>query len=245
MTVTLQADDGRDTLRFERHLAHSPERVWRAITDPGELEAWFPSAVAYEQRLGAPIEFDFRPRGHDIVFGGEVLAWDPPHLFACTWGVDQLRFELTPDGDGTLLVFTHAFAHEPGKPARDGAGWTVCFERLDALVDRDDTPGSPDRWRVLHEELLGRFGQLSVVSEDGGGERGVRLTGPLRELDGRPAVNVEADDGRRGVMVVAEGGAFADGAEVEVLAGSLEEPGERIAAGTLRDPLASARAVRA
>src|SRR5262249_3944177 len=155
--------------------------VWRAITDPGELAAWFPSAVTYEQRLGAPMTFDFQRNGHDFVLDGEVLAWEPPHVFACTWGEDALRFELTPTDDGTLLVFTHEFAHQAGKPARDGAGWTVCLERLDVLVDADATPVAPNRWRTLHEELLGRFGELAVA--DDGGDRRVRLTGPLRELD--------------------------------------------------------------
>ena len=56
-----------------------------------------------------------------------MLEWDPPRVFAFAWGEDVLRFELAEDGDGTALVFTHAFAHQPGKPARDGAGWATCL----------------------------------------------------------------------------------------------------------------------
>jgi hypothetical protein len=34
----LQEEAGRTTLRFERILAHPPERVWRALTEKDELE---------------------------------------------------------------------------------------------------------------------------------------------------------------------------------------------------------------
>ena len=42
--------DGRPALRFERSIPHSVERVWRAITEPGEMGQWFPAAVEYEPR---------------------------------------------------------------------------------------------------------------------------------------------------------------------------------------------------
>ena len=42
--------DGRPAVRFERTFRHPVERVWRAISDPAELPAWFPSKVEYEQR---------------------------------------------------------------------------------------------------------------------------------------------------------------------------------------------------
>ena len=44
-TAKLTELEGRDAVRFERRLAHPPERVWRAITDRGELEAWFPADI--------------------------------------------------------------------------------------------------------------------------------------------------------------------------------------------------------
>lgn len=37
--------DGRAALVFERHLKHLPEKVWRALTESGELAAWFPVHV--------------------------------------------------------------------------------------------------------------------------------------------------------------------------------------------------------
>jgi uncharacterized protein YndB with AHSA1/START domain len=37
MTATEQTIDGRPALRVERHLDHSIERVWRAVTESAEL----------------------------------------------------------------------------------------------------------------------------------------------------------------------------------------------------------------
>ncbi|MCW3067525.1 MAG: hypothetical protein JWL67_150 [Solirubrobacterales bacterium] len=54
----LQEEAGRTTLRFERILAHPPERVWRALTEKDELEglgvpsAWLELNRDYEQRFG-------------------------------------------------------------------------------------------------------------------------------------------------------------------------------------------------
>ena len=58
MTVPLATksvdDEGRTVLRFERRLAHAPDKVWRAVTEPSELAHWFPAKIeAYELRPGA------------------------------------------------------------------------------------------------------------------------------------------------------------------------------------------------
>jgi uncharacterized protein YndB with AHSA1/START domain len=123
-------------LRLERRYDHSVERVWQAITDPGELGQWFPDGG-----------------------GLEVGQSDPPRLLEGSWYGDALRFELSPDGDGCLLVFTHAFDASE-KSARDAAGWECCFMRFAALLD-----GAPlgereslEVWPALHEAYAERLG---------------------------------------------------------------------------------------
>jgi uncharacterized protein YndB with AHSA1/START domain len=243
MTATLHQGPDRSTLRFERHLPHAPDRVWQAVTDPAELRAWFPAEVIYERRAGAPMQFDFGGAHGQDVWPGEVLEFDPPRVFAFAWGEDVLRFELTPaDPAATTLVFTHSFVHEPGKPARDAAGWEACFEAFDALLaGAGATPEDPRRWARHHETYLAEFGDLAV--EAGGNWRRVRLQGPVHDLEGRPAVNVTVgDDADPGVLIVRDAGAELEGgAAVEVLTGSVDEPGGVVLAGILHDPLAGAR----
>lgn len=236
MTATLDIGNGRSTLRFDRVLAHSRERVWRAVTDPDELVQWFPTAVIYEPRAGAPMQFDFGGRHGLDAWPGEVLEWDPPSVFAFAWGEDVLRFELSGEGDATRLIFSHSFAHEPGKEARDAAGWEACFEAFDALLAGDPDPAGPD-WARHHEEHVALFGELELEGPEGVAR--VRLVGPYMKVGGRPAVNVRVGD-EPGVLVVRdEGRALEDGVPVEVLAGTIDEPGEAVTGGVLRDPLAS------
>ena len=77
---------------------------------------------------------------------------EPPHVLAGTWFGDELRFELHPDGDGCLLVFTHAFA-DRDTSARTAAGWDRCFARLDALfagVPLGEAESLAD-WLAVHD----------------------------------------------------------------------------------------------
>jgi hypothetical protein len=57
MTVgTLKTINGRPALRVERTLAHSVERVWRAISEPAEPERWFPAAANWTPATGETFE---------------------------------------------------------------------------------------------------------------------------------------------------------------------------------------------
>jgi uncharacterized protein YndB with AHSA1/START domain len=147
----------RDAVRFERRLSHPAERVWRAITDRDELAAWFPADIEGElTSVGAELSFPFR-EGEAETETGEVLESDPPRLLAFTWGGQTLRFDLTPDGDGTRLVFTHAL--DRAETAKTAAGWQVCFDELEAALDGRPKPEFPeDRWTELHEGYAAEFG---------------------------------------------------------------------------------------
>ncbi|MGH3448361.1 MAG: SRPBCC domain-containing protein [Nocardioidaceae bacterium] len=77
--ATLQTIEGKPGLRFERRLAHPPEKVWRAVTDPAQMKHWFPASVETELRAGASMRFSF---GEDFDLDGEyadgqILELDP------------------------------------------------------------------------------------------------------------------------------------------------------------------------
>jgi uncharacterized protein YndB with AHSA1/START domain len=168
VNASLDIVDGRPTLRFERRLAHSPEKVWKAITDPAELTGWFPQDVEGTLAPGAKLRFVFRGEppvldGKVIEgFGGEVLEIDPPRLIAYRWGEDILRWALTPDGDGCLLVFTDTVA-DRGKAARDGASWHVCLDVLEARLGGTAAPPG-DRWKELYEGYQQDFGPEAATA---------------------------------------------------------------------------------
>ena len=117
-------------LRLERRYDQPVERVWRALTDPIELQHWFPGEL-------------------------EIIERDPPRRLVGSWqGDGTLRFELRPEGEGCVLVFTHALT-DRDQAALAAAGWDRCFARLDALF-ADHTMSEADSltaWPDVHERL--------------------------------------------------------------------------------------------
>jgi uncharacterized protein YndB with AHSA1/START domain len=136
-----RTEAGRYALRFERHFAHAPEKLWRVITEAEHLRDWFPAVVDFDLTPGAQLRFcTTLEQQHrfglaaDYVTYGQVTRVDPPHLLEYTWEAESLRWELTPDGNGGChLVFTHLFDDPKLAPAVS-AGWHAGLEVVEAQV---------------------------------------------------------------------------------------------------------------
>jgi uncharacterized protein YndB with AHSA1/START domain len=151
---TLETIDGRPALRFERTLAHSVERVWRAISVPAELERWFPAAADWTPATGEAFE----------AYGatGEVTEVDAPHRLAWNFGGERYSFDLTAEGDGCRLIFIHVFG-DRAVAAQTAAGWETYFARLEphlagGYLSEAEAHGSWDQWEEVHERYAERFG---------------------------------------------------------------------------------------
>lgn len=120
---TLEQYDGRPALRFERRLPHPVARVWRAVTEPGELVAWFVAPVEWTPAVGERIE----------AYGDvcEIVELEPERVIAWTWGGQRFSFELRPDEAGCVLTFRHVLA-DGALGADHAAGWEAHLIRLDA-----------------------------------------------------------------------------------------------------------------
>ncbi|MFB4313906.1 SRPBCC family protein [Actinomadura sp. 21ATH] len=188
--ATLRTIGGEPVLRFERRLAHPPAKVWRAVTDPAELAHWFPARVEAELRPGAPMRFVFPgEQATDGTSDGEVLEVDPPRVFMFRWNIDVLRFELIPDGDGCLLVFTQTIGG--GRvgllgAGRTAAGWDTCLAELAGRLDGTAVPARTD-WLGPMEYYIDRFGLAEGTVRDG--EGGYELSF-ARDLVWKPAGEV-------------------------------------------------------
>ena len=151
----LARDGDRWTVTFTRRLAHPIAKVWRAVTEPEHLAAWFPDGVEGTMGPGATLRFAVGDDGAGG-FDGEVLAYEPPTLLALRWGTDHLRIELRPEGDETLLTFSDTFAEE-GKAARDAAGWHECLDRLVADLEGARAPDSREVWAGIHRRYVATY----------------------------------------------------------------------------------------
>jgi uncharacterized protein YndB with AHSA1/START domain len=169
--ATVLRDGDRIGLRYQRQLAHPPEKVWRALTESRHLRHWMPVDIHGPRETGADIELPFWPdhvKAYEIdepVLTGRIMAWDPPRLFEWTWGGDLLRFELAPATNGTTLTFTTWLAD----PDRDGAasaagGYHVCLDYLARLLDGStdraltdpEVQAEADRWQERYARAVGQ-----------------------------------------------------------------------------------------
>jgi uncharacterized protein YndB with AHSA1/START domain len=135
-------DGDRTVLRYERLLAHPPEKVWRALTESEHLRHWFPADVVGERRAGAPLTFPFWPevveKHHveDVVLTGELRVWDPPRTLELAWDTELLRYELRPADGVTRLVLTVRLAEStPAGTHGAAAGYHVVLDSLQELLD--------------------------------------------------------------------------------------------------------------
>jgi uncharacterized protein YndB with AHSA1/START domain len=162
MGVVLGGD--RPGIRFERHLRHSPDKVWRALTESDHLRSWMPCDIVGPREQGAQVELPFWPEvvaKHNIeqpVLSGTIRVWDPPRVFEWTWDTDVLRWELEHDGAGTVLTFTTWLGDaDPSAIANTAAGYHVCLAHL---IDLLDTGHADSVANEQPTELEARYSEL-------------------------------------------------------------------------------------
>jgi uncharacterized protein YndB with AHSA1/START domain len=163
--VTHRADGDRWTLVFVRRLAHTPERVWRALTEPEELRAWAPFVP--DRSLARPGEAKLTMFEGATALGEDAPATvtraEPPALLEYRWEDDLLRWEIEPDGAGTRLTLSHTVAGADWLP-KVAAGWHLCLDVAEQLMN--GAPTTPIRgdeameqgWQELHDAYAERLG---------------------------------------------------------------------------------------
>lgn len=152
-TITVAGDLA--TLTFVRRLHDPIDRVWSALTDPAERQTWFGS-TSLEPYEGGTIELDpddppVKPELKHM--RGRILRWDPPRLLEHTWhqtivGDGVVRYELAPDGDDTILTFSHR-----GLSVSNAKGFIpgthAYFDRLEAHLAGHPIPAWSERYAEL------------------------------------------------------------------------------------------------
>ena len=145
-------DDGRYVLRYDRDLRHPIDRVWRALTDPGEIEAWWARA-RLDLQVGGHARFEWL--NGDAVAEGRISRLEPPHAIEFDTDIHgRLLWELRPDGDRTQLTLTVTAELPDDHLASVRAGWHVHIDFLEDALDGHavDWPNWPeDRWQVHFE----------------------------------------------------------------------------------------------
>jgi uncharacterized protein YndB with AHSA1/START domain len=174
---------GRYQLRFQRRFAHPVERVWAAITEPEQLKKWLAEGEIDLRKGGSVVltwqnrdqaDEVLREQGIDPeeaanagILHGTVTEVDPPRLLE--WDGDvhgTLRWELEPDGEGTVLTFSSTMDELEEKfKSMNLAGWHIHFDILERTLEGQpfdwatdwDRWGMP-RWEQHHKRYLASVG---------------------------------------------------------------------------------------
>ena len=97
-----------ESLSFEFDLPHLPEKVWRALTDPGLLAEWLLPVVGLTLEPGALFAFKTQPYpGWDGTVNCRFLEIEAPRKLSYGWVVGDMEidtvvtFTVTPTASGT------------------------------------------------------------------------------------------------------------------------------------------------
>jgi uncharacterized protein YndB with AHSA1/START domain len=122
---------------IEREIAHPPEKIWRALSQPHLIEEWL-------------MKNDFKPAvGHRFTLRGDwgsvdckVLALEPNKTLSYSWDAMGLEsvvtWTLTPTSTGTHLRMEQMGFRPDQQQAYHGAkyGWQKFFAALEQVVAR-------------------------------------------------------------------------------------------------------------
>jgi uncharacterized protein YndB with AHSA1/START domain len=150
----LRQDGDRRGVRFERRYDATPKEIWAALTEPEQLRGWLADALVFEQQVGGHVVIDF---GDDGRVDGAVLVYDPPAVLEYEWRFtgeqeSAVRFELHPDGDGTLLVLDHRRL-QTDQAVGYGAGWHAHLDHLASMLDGE----SGLSWEATFHAVLASY----------------------------------------------------------------------------------------
>ena len=129
------------SLSFEVDLSHSPEKVWRALTDSVLLSKWLLPVAGFKLEPGAMFTFQAPQQpGWDGVVNCRLREIEPQRKLSYAWVVGDIdtivTFELTPTASGTRLGIEQSGFKPDQKAAFGGAryGWKMMGEQLVDLL---------------------------------------------------------------------------------------------------------------
>jgi uncharacterized protein YndB with AHSA1/START domain len=144
MTLTDTTPRGQvESISFEFDLPHSPQKVWRALTEPELLTEWLLPVIDFKLEPGASFTLKTQAYpGWDGTVNCRLLEIEPPHKISYSWTVPFLdtvvSFTLTPTESGTRLSLVQSGFKPDQKQESGGSryGWKVMGDRLVDLLAR-------------------------------------------------------------------------------------------------------------
>ena len=144
----------RPSIPISRHYNASPEKVWRAWTDPQALARWFGpedegvvSLAELDVRVGGRYHIRFGvPGGEEHNVSGVYQKVVPKQKLVFSWAwestperVSRVSGRLRPLGvgvnAGTELIFVHEQFYDQAARDAHHRGWAGTFAKLDRFLE--------------------------------------------------------------------------------------------------------------
>jgi uncharacterized protein YndB with AHSA1/START domain len=134
--------------RASTRIAAPAERVWRALTDPAEIEKYyFGSKVESDWKAGSPITWNGEWQGKPYQDKGEILEVQPrrrmryTHYSPMTGKPDvpenyhAITIDLMPDGDGTRVSLAQDGNADAQARDHSAKNWATMLDGLKKLIE--------------------------------------------------------------------------------------------------------------
>ena len=144
--------------RFERHLHHSVEEVWSWLTENEKLSKWFIELSVDDLREGGIIKFDMQNGSFEEM---KILELNMYSVLEYTWGEDIVRFELNSEPEACQLVLIEKINRVTDHTPRDLAGWHVCLEVIQALMDGRTIDTRSEEWTKWYDRYVQELEEIS------------------------------------------------------------------------------------
>jgi uncharacterized protein YndB with AHSA1/START domain len=143
-----------------KDLRHPPEKVWRALTEPGHLREWAPFDASGDLGKVGTVELTWM--GAPKPIEARITHVEAPKLLEYESGKNTMRWELEARDGGTHLtlwaIIDRRFI------SMGAAGWHIAFDVLQRLLDeapigRIAGPAAMqfDGWQRLNTDYAQQF----------------------------------------------------------------------------------------
>ena len=132
--------DGTCAVRITRYYRASPAEVWAALTEAGSIARWLAPVTDVDLTPGGGFEL---PLDGGAALRAQVRAVEIDRLLELDWAApgeepSVVRFELRPDGEGTVLALDHRLIDARFGMRAMGI-WEGHLARLGALLGEGET----------------------------------------------------------------------------------------------------------
>ncbi|PKR83397.1 SRPBCC family protein [Heyndrickxia camelliae] len=138
---------------FKRMLPHSVKEVWAALTENDKLVKWFSNLQVKDLRKNGTVLFNMND-GSEKTIEMRILDFEKESILEFEWGEGSVRFELTSQSDGCLLVLKDIFPAINDHTAKDIAGWHICMDVFQSLLNGALKKFSMDEWQNVYEQYI-------------------------------------------------------------------------------------------